>query len=365
MASIELSGVGKAFGRHHVLSNLDLTIDDGEFVALVGPSGCGKSTTLRLIAGLEETTSGEVRIGTRVVNNLEPKDRDIAMVFQNYAIYPHLSVRQNIAFGLFSSGLPKAAKREKVRSVAAMLGLEALLDRRPSQLSGGQRQRVAIGRAMVRDPAAFLFDEPLSNLDAQLRAQMRSEIKQLHRQLGTTVVYVTHDQVEAMTMADRIVIMSLGKVLQIGAPMELYNAPANVFSARFIGTPAINLVAATVGSSGGGAQIVLADGLGSVPLPPDRIAPAAGRLVVGIRPHDLRPAEEVPGGADLFHLDGHITEVEPLGSETLLHVAVAGQGLVAVTAQAVPALGAPVRLAVPPARLHLFDAARETALARA
>ena len=245
MAGIAIEKLVKRYGPTQVVHGIDLDIEDGEFVVFVGPSGCGKSTTLRMIAGLEEINDGTIAIGGRVVNRLEPKERNIAMVFQNYAIYPHMSVAENIAFGLYTSPLDKVQKRKRVEEVAEVLGLTKLLERRPSALSGGQRQRVAIGRAMVRDPAVFLFDEPLSNLDAQLRAQMRLEIKRLHQRLRTTIVFVTHDQVEAMTLADRIVVMRDGHILQVGAPMELYEKPADVFTARFIpfARLAVNLTA--------------------------------------------------------------------------------------------------------------------------
>jgi multiple sugar transport system ATP-binding protein len=235
MATVEIKGLVKTFGKTEVLHGIDLAVEDGEFVVFVGPSGCGKSTTLRLLAGLDEVTSGEILIGGNVVNNLEPKERNIAMVFQNYAIYPHMSVRKNIGFGLRTSKMSKADKVTRIDEVANLLGMTDLLDRKPGQLSGGQRQRVAIGRAMVRDPVVFLFDEPLSNLDAQLRTQMRLEIKKLHQDVGTTIVFVTHDQVEAMTLADRIVIMEDGYIQQVGTPSEVYQNPVNIFVAQFIG----------------------------------------------------------------------------------------------------------------------------------
>ncbi|PKQ02442.1 MAG: sugar ABC transporter ATP-binding protein, partial [Alphaproteobacteria bacterium HGW-Alphaproteobacteria-11] len=242
MATVSIQNLVKAYGKTEVLHGINLDVADGEFVVFVGPSGCGKSTTLRMIAGLEEVTSGEILIGERVVNHLEPKDRDIAMVFQNYAIYPHMTVRKNIGFGLRTSKLPKADKQKRIDEVAAILSMTDYLDRKPAQLSGGQRQRVAIGRAMVRDPAVFLFDEPLSNLDAQLRTQMRLEIKKLHQRVGTTIIFVTHDQVEAMTMADRIVIMKDGHIQQVGTPAEVFHKPANVFVAQFIGAPSMNML---------------------------------------------------------------------------------------------------------------------------
>ncbi|MDK8874250.1 ATP-binding cassette domain-containing protein [Paracoccus sp. SSJ] len=245
MASITLDKIVKNYGASTAVHGIDLQIADGEFVVLVGPSGCGQSTTLRMIAGLESISGGTLKIGDRMVNHMEPKQRNIAMVFQNYAIYPHMTVHQNIGFGLYTSKLSKADKDARVQEAGKILGLSHLLERRPAALSGGQRQRVAIGRAMVRDPQAFLFDEPLSNLDAQLRGQMRLEIKQLHQRLGSTIVFVTHDQVEAMSMADRIVVMRDGRILQVGAPMELYNRPADMFTARFIGSPEMNMLDAT------------------------------------------------------------------------------------------------------------------------
>ena len=242
MSNLTIRKLVKTYGTTEVLHGIDLDVMDGEFVVFVGPSGCGKSTTLRLIAGLEEVTSGTIEIAGRLVNNLEPKERNIAMVFQNYAIYPHMTVRKNIGFGLRSSKMPRADKDNRIEEVAEILGMTELLSRKPNQLSGGQRQRVAIGRAMVRDPAVFLFDEPLSNLDAQLRTQMRLEIKKLHQRVGSTIIFVTHDQVEAMTMADRIVVMKDGYIQQIGTPEEVYHSPANTFVARFIGAPSMNMI---------------------------------------------------------------------------------------------------------------------------
>ncbi|ABS15194.1 ABC transporter ATP-binding protein [Brucella anthropi] len=272
MATIELEKLVKRYGKVEAVRAIDLQIKDGEFVVFVGPSGCGKSTTLRMIAGLEDISGGHLKIGGEVVNERDPKQRNIAMVFQNYAIYPHMTVRQNIGFGLYTSKLSKAEKDKRIEETGKALGLEPYLDRRPAALSGGQRQRVAIGRAMVRNPSAFLFDEPLSNLDAQLRAQMRIEIKRLHQRLKTTTVYVTHDQVEAMTMADRIVVMRDGRILQTGTPTELYENPTDVFTARFIGSPSMNLIAGRRNGSG-------------VELAPD------GDILVGVRPHDLKVEE--------------------------------------------------------------------------
>ncbi|MBU1306888.1 MAG: sn-glycerol-3-phosphate ABC transporter ATP-binding protein UgpC, partial [Alphaproteobacteria bacterium] len=280
MATIELQGLVKTYNKTTAVHGIDLTIKDGEFVVLVGPSGCGKSTTLRMIAGLEDISSGTLSIAGEVVNEKAPKQRNIAMVFQNYAIYPHMSVGKNIGFGLYTSKLSTAEKDARILDTAKILGLETLLHRRPSELSGGQRQRVAIGRAMVRDPAAFLFDEPLSNLDAQLRAQMRIEIKRLHQRLGTTIVYVTHDQIEAMTMADKIVVMRDGRILQVGTPTELYEAPVDVFTARFIGSPSMNLLAGRIDNGKLTATGAAASSL-------DTAGQADGAVSIGIRPHDL------------------------------------------------------------------------------
>jgi multiple sugar transport system ATP-binding protein len=318
MARIELQNIAKRYGAVTVVHGLDLTIEDGEFVVFVGPSGCGKSTTLRMIAGLEDISGGTLKIGGDIVNHREPKHRNIAMVFQNYAIYPHLSVRQNIGFGLYTAKLPKAEKEKRILETARMLGLEPYLERRPAALSGGQRQRVAIGRAMVRSPSAFLFDEPLSNLDAQLRGQMRLEIKQLHQRLGATIVFVTHDQVEAMSLADRIVVMRDGRVLQVGAPMELYNRPADIFTARFIGSPEMNMVDATVRDGrldfGANAAAVRAsEGL--------NLGAAAGGehrpVVVGLRPQELILLD--PGEPDhAVTVEGTVRVAEPHGSETFV-----------------------------------------------
>src|SRR5689334_15979797 len=260
MASLQIVDVRKAYGPTQVIHGVDIAIDDGEFVILVGPSGCGKSTLLRMIAGLENISGGEIRIGPRAVNNLPPKDRDIAMVFQNYALYPHMTVAENMAFSMRLRKAPKSEIEERVSKAAQILGLTKLLDRYPRQLSGGQRQRVAMGRAIVRDPQVFLFDEPLSNLDAKLRVSMRGEIKALHQRLKTTTVYVTHDQIEAMTMADRIVVMHDGRVEQIGTPLELYDRPSNLFVAQFIGSPAMNVIEGIVRRGGGAAHVEAADG---------------------------------------------------------------------------------------------------------
>jgi len=354
MATIEIDRLVKRYGQTTVVHGIDLSIRDGEFVVLVGPSGCGKSTTLRMIAGLEEISGGAIRIGGRVVNDLQPKDRNIAMVFQNYAIYPHMTVADNIAFGLYRSNLSKGEKRQRVEQVAETLGLSQLLERRPSALSGGQRQRVAIGRAMVRDPAAFLFDEPLSNLDAQLRTQMRIEIKRLHHRLGTTSVFVTHDQVEAMTMADRIVVMRDGRILQVGTPLELYDKPVDVFTARFIGSPTMNLLPASLRD--GGADLSIG---GSVRVPYS--SATTSDILVGARPQDLVPTAFDAQG---LTVSGTVAVVETLGSETLVHVESAGQTVIgSVPGREIPRVGEHLTLHAPAERLYYFDKVTEKALA--
>ena len=346
MATIELEKLVKRYGKVDVVRGIDLQIADGEFVVFVGPSGCGKSTTMRMIAGLEDISGGTLRIAGDVVNEREPKQRNIAMVFQNYAIYPHMSVRQNIGFGLYTSKLSKAEKDKRIEDAARILGLEAYLERRPAALSGGQRQRVAIGRAMVRNPSAFLFDEPLSNLDAQLRSQMRIEIKRLHQRLKTTTVYVTHDQVEAMTMADRIVVMRDGHILQVGTPTDLYENPVDVFTARFIGSPSMNLVPGR--KNGHGAELS-----------------AGGDLLIGIRPHDLTALASDEKAEDGLVLNGTVTAVEPLGPETLVHLDVDGAAVIATApAKFIPAAGTKLACRAAPGSLYLFDAKTEKSLGR-
>ncbi|RUS59417.1 sn-glycerol-3-phosphate ABC transporter ATP-binding protein UgpC [Pseudorhodobacter sp. E13] len=343
MATLSLHNLVKAYGKTEVLHGINLDVADGEFVVFVGPSGCGKSTTLRMIAGLEDVSGGEVRIGGAVVNHLEPKDRNIAMVFQNYAIYPHMSVRKNIGFGLRTAKMPKADKEKRIEEVAAILSMTEYLDRKPAQLSGGQRQRVAIGRAMVRDPAVFLFDEPLSNLDAQLRTQMRLEIKKLHQRVGTTIIFVTHDQVEAMTMADRIVIMKDGHIQQVGTPAEVFHQPANAFVAQFIGAPSMNMLQGRI----------TADGIEVAGRVIARKTPGAvgSAVTVGIRPDDLRVTPDAGSFA------GRVSVLEPLGAETLAYVDIGGQEVVArADGRTPPPLRAQVHLTVDPANLHLFDA---------
>ena len=318
MAAVDVRRVEKFFGSVQVLHGVSIDIQDGEFVVLVGPSGCGKSTLLRMIAGLEEINSGEIAIGGRVVNTVPPKDRDIAMVFQNYALYPHMTVQQNMAFSLKLAKAPKAVIEERVNKAADILGLRDYLARYPRQLSGGQRQRVAMGRAIVRDPQVFLFDEPLSNLDAKLRVQMRTEIKELHQRLKTTSIYVTHDQIEALTMADRIVVMQGGHVEQIGAPLDLYDHPVNLFVAGFIGSPSMNFIDARIDRQNGAAVAVTSDG-SRLALPPDVAGVDGQEIVYGIRPEHLDLVGEGGNGSA-----GEVIVVEPTGAEILVVTRFAG-----------------------------------------
>src|SRR5213593_3760924 len=363
MAQVVLDHVTKVFDDQVMaVDDLTLTVGDGEFIILVGPSGCGKTTALRMLAGLEKVTSGRIAIDGRVINDVSPRDRDIAMVFQNYALYPHMTVYRNLAFGLKERRTPKPEIERRVREASAILGLDDLLKRRPAQLSGGQRQRVAMGRALVREPKAFLLDEPLSNLDAKLRVQMRAELKRIHQRLGITTIYVTHDQVEAMTLGDRIVVMSNGRVQQIGKPQEVYRRPQNLFVAGFIGSPPMNLLR---GRCADGKLVV-----GDLTLPWAAAAPA--EVAVGMRPEDLRPAGD--GGPSLEFV---VDVVEPLGNEVVVHGTTAGTAvesgaeeeaeipLVAEGARAAitavfapadePAPGDHMRLGIVPEQVHLFD----------
>jgi multiple sugar transport system ATP-binding protein len=343
MAPVTLQSVQKSYGEAAVVHGVDIDIADGEFVVLVGPSGCGKSTLLRMIAGLEVITGGEISIGGRVVNELEPKDRDIAMVFQNYALYPHMTVAKNMGFSLEHRGGSKAEIAERVSWAADILGLKPLLDRFPRQLSGGQRQRVAMGRAIVRNPQVFLFDEPLSNLDAKLRVVMRGEIKSLHQRLGVTTVYVTHDQVEAMTMADKIVVMNSGKVEQIGAPLELYDRPANQFVAGFIGSPAMNFIEGRLTGDGfRGAGITL-------PVPDALRGRAETDAIYGIRPEHF---ELSPEG-----LPAIVRLVEPMGSETQVTMTLGDHQIIGVFRERIQANpGSTITIRPDMGSVHLFDA---------
>jgi len=343
MANVTLKNIKKSFGATHVIHGIDAEIKDGEFIVIVGPSGCGKSTLLRMVAGLETITSGDIFIGDERANEKEPMDRDIAMVFQNYALYPHMSVRQNMGYGLKIAKLPKSEIDAKVQDAAKLLQLEPLLERKPRQLSGGQRQRVAMGRAIVREPSVFLFDEPLSNLDAKLRVQMRLEIRELQEKLGITALYVTHDQVEAMTMADRMIVMNGGIAEQIGTPLDVYEKPQTLFAAQFIGSPAMNIFDAHLE----GGQVTIRD------LP---IGPARGRdgpVKLGIRPEHLVKTSDAA-------LNASIQMSEPLGANTLLHGKLTGFDNIAITAS-LPGVHLletkfyHIGFAVEPANIHLFD----------
>jgi multiple sugar transport system ATP-binding protein len=348
MASITLRKVAKSYGSQPVLHALDLDIHDGEFVALVGPSGCGKSTLLRMIAGLEDITGGEVRIGERVVNDVAPRDRDVAMVFQNYALYPHMTVAENLGFSLRLQKVKPEEVKRRIGEVAATLGIDHLLDRRPGQLSGGQRQRVAMGRAVLRRPQAFLFDEPLSNLDAKLRVQMRTEIKALHQRLGTTTVYVTHDQVEAMTMADRIVVLKDGVIEQQGAPLDLYDKPCNAFVAGFIGSPAMNFIPGKLHLDG----------------PPRVVSDYGVVLQLAERPRGEHGSQVLFGARPehfTLHDDGFSAEVivvEPTGSETQVAARLGGHDILAAFRERLNARpGDRLRVLPAAAHAHVFDAA--------
>jgi multiple sugar transport system ATP-binding protein len=356
MATVTFEHVWKRFGDFAAVQDLNLEIADGEFMVLVGPSGCGKTTSLRMIAGLEESTEGTIRIGDRVVNDVAPKDRDIAMVFQSYALYPHMTVRDNLAFGLKLRKVPKTEIERRVQEAAGILDIGRYLDRKPKELSGGQRQRVALGRAIVREPAVFLMDEPLSNLDAKLRVQTRAEIARLHQRMGTTFVYVTHDQVEAMTMGTRIAVMSEGNLQQVGTPQELYDRPVNRFVAGFIGSPAMNFV--DVNISGSADSMVLeAHGL-RVPIPGrlrDSVGTTSGRnLIAGFRPDHIDLGEAQPNVATLA---GKADVVEYLGAQELLHISAADKDIVAIVdAGHLVKPGDNLNLWVPLDKVHLFDA---------
>ena len=353
MASVTLSGVRKSFGSTEVVHGVDVGVEDGEFCVLVGPSGCGKSTLLRMIAGLEEISGGRIAIGDRVVNGVAPKERDIAMVFQNYALYPHMTVYDNMAFSLKLAGESREHTRARVEEAALILGLEEYLRRYPRQLSGGQRQRVAMGRAIVRKPQVFLFDEPLSNLDAKLRVAMRTEIKALHQRLKTTSVYVTHDQIEAMTMADKIVVMNAGRVEQIGSPLELYDDPANQFVAGFIGSPAMNFLTGRMARNGAGLAVAVGGGV-HLPIPVRAEIPEGREVVVGVRPEHFAVADDgVPA---------EVVVVEPTGADTQIFCKLAGVDVTAVVRERHAFQpGAPVRLK--PQLTFIFDPASGARLA--
>ena len=370
MAEVSLKGITKSYGPVTIIEHLDLDIRDQELLVLVGPSGCGKSTALRMIAGLEEITGGTISIAGRVVNDVPPKDRDIAMVFQSYALYPHMTVRENLEFGLKIRKTPRAEMDRLVEEAAEILGITEFLDRKPKQLSGGQRQRVAVGRAIVRKPAVFLFDEPLSNLDAKLRVQMRAEISKLQKTLKTTTVYVTHDQVEAMTMGNRIAVMRSGKLQQVGTPLEVYEQPANLFVASFIGTPPMSFIPATLADGG---ATVAASGF-HLPVPPGWRPATAGRdgqkIVLGVRPENVREQarerarEAGSDGSKAVPITARVEFVEPLGHEVIVHGRIGDDLLVAkVDPHRSPEIGADVQLVIEVDAIHLFDARSEQRLA--
>ncbi len=346
MANVQFADVRKSFGAFPVIKGVNIDIEDGEFVILVGPSGCGKSTLLRMLAGLENISGGEIRIGGRTVNTLPPKERDIAMVFQNYALYPHMTVARNMAFSLMLNAAPKEEIDRRVNYAAGILGLTNLLDRYPRQLSGGQRQRVAMGRAIVRDPQVFLFDEPLSNLDAKLRVAMRAEIKELHHRLKTTTVYVTHDQIEAMTMADKIVVMHDGRVEQIGSPLELYDYPNNLFVAGFIGSPAMNMIKGMLDPQN--PQVFVASDGTRLPLPKPFAEGVGKSLVYGLRPEYIR--------LDREGMKAEVVVTEPTGYETQIIARFGGEEITCIFRERLDAQpGEPIGITIDPAHVHLFD----------
>ena len=360
MARVELKNVTKVFpGGVEAVKDASLTVEDEEFVVLVGPSGCGKSTTLRMIAGLEEITAGEIYIGETLVNDVPPKNRDIAMVFQNYALYPHMTVYKNMAFGLILRKYPKKEIRQRVQDAAEILGIQELLDRKPKALSGGQRQRVAVGRAIVRQPKVFLFDEPLSNLDAKLRVQMRAEISKLHTRLQSTMIYVTHDQVEAMTMGDRIVVMKEGDIQQVANPLTLYHAPANLFVAGFIGSPPMNMLSGALAAENGELRFRDDNRTVDLAVAPEhqyRLEQYTGKkLVFGIRPEDLsqNPEQEPQAGASIT---ATVEVVEPMGAEIYLHIDLGGQSLTArIQSDEEPEVNEALVLDVDMSKAHYFD----------
>ena len=363
MSALVIRDLHKRFGSVEVLKGINLDIPAGEFTVLVGPSGCGKSTLLNIIAGLDTASSGDIRIGDRIVNTVPPKDRDIAMVFQSYALYPSMTVRQNITFGMECRNIAKPAREAALTRVARLLQLEPLLGRKPAQLSGGQRQRVAMGRALVRDPKLFLFDEPLSNLDAKLRVEMRAEIKQLHARIGTTIVYVTHDQVEAMTMATRIAVMHGGEVQQFADPNTIYNRPANLFVARFMGAPPMNTLNATLDAVDGVPHAVLGQGI-SLPVPGAPESHRGRDVVLGIRPECIAEPQRRFGETEPLMLSAPIVMTEPTGAEIMVTLHLAGQRAIGRVAPDTPMrVGETGRFAIDTRKLCLFDPQTEKLLA--
>ncbi len=365
MASLTIRNLRKNYGSVEVLKGINLEARTGEFIALVGPSGCGKSTLLAMIAGLESVTHGEILIGERMVNSVAPKDRDIAMVFQSYALYPTMTVKENMAFGMESRGVPKAEQQAAIARVAALLQIEPLLNRKPGQLSGGQRQRVAMGRALVRDPALFLFDEPLSNLDAKLRVDMRTEIKKLHQRVGKTTIYVTHDQIEAMTLASRIAVMHKGEVQQFDEPEVIYNRPANIFVAGFMGSPSMNFIDAEISSANGAPSVtfpLVGGGVANLPLQ-DGVAQraTARKVILGVRPEHLsRQSEATIGKPGMATLSAPVEVVEPTGAETMAVLKFGAKEVVGrFTPDEAPKTGETMPLAVDMTRACLFDPSTE------
>lgn len=357
MAAVNLKKVIKRYGKTEVVHGVDLDIKDGEFIVFVGPSGCGKSTLLRMIAGLEEISDGEVNISGRSVNDVAPKDRDVAMVFQNYALYPHMTVFDNMSFGLRLAKKPKAEIEKRVTEAAKILDIDKYLQRKPSELSGGQRQRVAMGRAIVRNPSIFLFDEPLSNLDAKLRTQMRIEIKQLHRRIKSTIIYVTHDQVEAMTLGDRIVVLKDGYIEQVGEPIELFQNPTNTFVAGFIGNPPMNLVETEIDKTNGAPCFKFNSGL-KIPIPekPDVSLSNGQKVLMGLRTEDLVPSEANAGVPSEWKKEGLVEVIEPLGSSTYMHVDIDGVKVMAqCEGRRRVKVGDKIELAMNLEHLHIFD----------
>ena len=365
MASVTYDHVTKRFGEVTAINDLNISVADKEFLVLVGPSGCGKSTALRMLAGLEEISGGEIRIGERIVNDVAPKDRDIAMVFQSYALYPHMSVYDNMAFGLKLRKMPKAEIDGRVKKAADILGIGQLLNRKPKQLSGGQRQRVAVGRAIVRNPAVFLFDEPLSNLDAKLRVQTRAEISKLHLQLGTTFIYVTHDQVEAMTMASRIAVMKDGILQQIDTPQNLYDHPDNIFVAGFIGSPSMNFFDARLKADNG--RTVVDCGVFHVAVPEGKDGPYKGHVgkdvMLGIRPEDVHDPAFAPPGIHQAPVDAKVDVTELMGNEVFLYLVVGDKNFVGrVDPRSKARIGDKLQVALNLDNMHLFDKATERAI---
>lgn len=368
MAGVTLENVTKRFGNVVAVNNANLEIKDKEFVVLVGPSGCGKTTTLRMVAGLEEVTEGNIKIGDTIVNDIPPKDRDIAMVFQNYALYPHMDVYNNMAFGLKLRKFPKAEIDQRVKEAARMLGIENLLDRKPKALSGGQRQRVALGRAIVREPKVFLMDEPLSNLDAKLRVQMRAELSKLHNRLQTTVIYVTHDQTEAMTMGDRIVVMRDGIIQQVGGPVEIYNHPSNVFVAGFIGSPAMNFIDVVLRKEGD--EFIVDGKQFQLPIPPERVAYFKNigkyvnkEVILGIRPEDIEDAELMAEPDERSCVTAMVDVTEPMGAETYIYLSIGDHSFIARVDAATQARdGRQHKVFFDMKKIHLFDRDTEQAI---